>query len=117
MSPLAKAIYTLLRQRTSLPDPRVTYAELTELLREHSEEFAEVHHRNRQLYAALWEVGDECRRLGVPLLPALVVRSDTRRPGEAYFAGSAAGRGYRGERIAAWRKELEAVRRTSYPAG
>jgi hypothetical protein len=113
MSPLAKAIYTLLRQRTSLPDPRVSYAELAGLLREHSDEFAEVHHRNRQLYAALWEVGDECRRLSVPLLPALVVRTDTGRPGEAYFAGG----GYRGERIAAWRKELEAVRRTNYPAG
>lgn len=116
MSPLAKAIYALLRQRTSLPEPCVTYAELAELLRDYSEEFAEVHHRNRQLYAALWEVGDECDRLGVPSLPALVVRADTRRPGAAYFTGDAAGRGYRGEQIAAWRREVEAVQRTTYPA-
>lgn len=113
MSPLARAVYVLLRRRAALPQPLLTYAELAEQLRDNSTEFADVHHRNRQLYAALWEVGDECRRLAVASLPALVVRADTRRPGAAYFEGDG---GYRGERIAAWRDEVEAVKRTTYPA-
>jgi hypothetical protein len=113
MSPLAAAIYDLLRERTSLPDPRVTYAELAAALRERSEEFEHVHHRTRPLYEALGEVGAECRRLGLPPLPALVVRADTRRPGAAYYASGLA---YRGQRVAAWRRDLEAVKGTAYPA-
>jgi hypothetical protein len=115
MSPLAKAIYEILRRRTSLPEPRITYAELAGQLRDFAEEFEQVHHRNRQLYAALWEVGDECHRLGLPCLPALVVRADTRRPGEAYFEGKCSGAVFRGEQVAAWREEVEAVRHTRYP--
>jgi hypothetical protein len=83
MSPLAAAIYDILRSRVSLREPRITYAELAEMLRDTSEEFEYVHHRNRQLYLALVEVGRECRRLKRPPLPALVVRADTRRPGAA----------------------------------
>jgi hypothetical protein len=115
MSPLADIIYDILRLRTSLEDPRITYAELAEQVREADEEFEYVHHRNRQLYVALSEVGAECRRRKLPPLPALVVRADTRRPGDAYYEGKCGGMGYRGERIAAWRQDLEAVKAASYP--
>jgi hypothetical protein len=115
MSPLAEIIYDILRRRTSLEDPRITYAELAEQIREAGEAFEYVHHRNRQLYIALGEVGAECRRLRLPPLPALVVRADTRRPGEAYYEGRCTGMVYRGERIAGWRRDLEAVRGTTYP--
>src|SRR5262245_10002826 len=115
MSPLAEGIYEILRRRTALPEPRITYAELAAELRDASEEFEYVHHRNPQLYAALWEVGRECRRLKLPLLPALVVRADTRRPGEAYFEGKCSGMAFRGERVAGWQRELEAVRQARYP--
>jgi hypothetical protein len=114
MSPLAEIIYDILRLRTSLEDPRITYAELAEQVRDAGEEFEYVHHRNRQLYVALTEVGAECRRRKLPPLPALVVRADTRRPGEAYYEGKCGGMGYRGERIAAWRQDLEAVKAASY---
>jgi hypothetical protein len=113
MSPLAGAVYDILRQRTCLPDPRITYAELAAALRALADEFEYVHHRTRPLYVALDEVGKECRRLRLPALPALVVRADTRRPGEAYYASGLA---YRGERVAAWRRDLEAVKGTTYPA-
>ncbi len=116
MSPLAAAVYDILRVRTSLPDPRITYAELAEAVRDTSDEFEYVHHRNRELYAALAEVGKECRRLKRPPLPALVVRADTRRPGAAYYSGKCTGTVYRGDQIAAWRRDLEAVRRATYPA-
>ncbi|HTU92457.1 MAG TPA: hypothetical protein VMF69_20415 [Gemmataceae bacterium] len=115
MSPLAAIIYDILRRRTSLEEPRITYAELAEQVRDAGEEFEYVHHRNRQLYAALAEVGAECRRLKLPPLPALVVRADTGRPGAAYYEGRCGGSVYRGERIAGWRRDLEAVKAASYP--
>jgi hypothetical protein len=115
MSPLATIIYDILRRRTSLADPRITYAELAEQIRDSGDEFEYVHHRNRQLYAALTEVGAECRRRKLPPLPALVVRADSGRPGEAYYEGKCNGTVYRGERIAAWRRDLEAVKGAKYP--
>src|SRR5438309_4540424 len=110
MSPLAAAIYDILRARIRLREPRITYAELAEALRDTSEEFEYVHHRNQRLYLALAEVGKECRRLKRPPLPALVVRADTRRPGAAYYTGK-----YKGEQVAAWRRDLDAVKQATYP--
>jgi hypothetical protein len=115
MSPLAEAVYELLRWRTSLEDPRLSYAHLAEQLRAVSDEFEFVHHRSRPLYAALNEVGRACRRLHLPPLPALVVRADTRRPGEAYYECKGSRLVSRGDKIAAWRRDLEAVKRSTYP--
>jgi hypothetical protein len=114
VSPLAEATYEILRLRLALSDPRITYAELARQLRDAGEAFEFIYHRSRELYAALNEVGQACRRLGLPPLPALVVRADTRRPGAAYFAGRCAGVA-RGEGVAAWQEDLEAVKRTTYP--
>jgi len=116
MSPLAEIIYDILRGRTSREDPRITYAELAEQIRDAGDEFEYVHHRNRQLYVALAEVGAECLRLQLPPLPALVVRADSGRPGDAYYEGKCTGIVYRDDRIAGWRKDLEAVKGTVYPA-
>jgi hypothetical protein len=115
MSSLALAIYDLLRRRARQSDPRITYGELARELRERAEAFEHITHRSHELYAALWEIGAECRRLGLPPLPALVVRADTRRPGDAYYEGMPWK--YRGQRIAAWQRDLDAVRRTKYPRG
>src|SRR5262249_13642706 len=101
----------LFADEPALADPRITYKELPRALREASDAFDFVPARSPQLYAALWEVGSACRRLGLPCLPALVVRADTRRPGAAYFDGAAP----RGEQVAAWRAEVEAVRAAVYP--
>jgi hypothetical protein len=116
VSPLALAIYKILRKQARRAEPRITYAELAAQLREQSEAFEFIYHRSQQLYAALGEVGKECRRCRLPSLPALVVRADTRRPGSAYFEGKCSGMVYKGERISAWRNELEAIKRTRYPA-
>jgi hypothetical protein len=115
MSPLAEVVYEVLRARPGEPDPRITYAELARELRETSEEFGHVTHRSRELYVALGEVAEACRELGLPSLAALVVRADSRRPGEAYYGGEGYNLRYRGERIAAWREELEAVKGAVYP--
>jgi hypothetical protein len=111
MSPLAQAIYQILRSRPNLADPRITYSELAEQVRETDEALGHIHRRSRELFAALAEIGRECRRLRLPPLPALVVRADTRRPGAAYYAGKS----HRGEAIAAWRRDLEAVKSARYP--
>jgi hypothetical protein len=113
MSPLANAIYKILRLRPRLADPRITYSELAERLRDNNAAFEHVHRRSRELYVALGEVGQECRRLNLPPLPALVVRADTRRPGAAYYGSTIL---YKGERVAAWRRDFEAVKRARYPA-
>jgi hypothetical protein len=115
MSPLTAAIYDLLRLRTTLPEPRITYAELARQLRDLSDAFDHLTHRSRELYAALVEVGSECRRLKLPPLPALVVRADTKRPGDAYYEGKCTGTVSRGDKIAAWRRDLEAVTGARYP--
>ena len=117
MSSLAKAIYEILRLRIGHDDPRITYKELASALHDFSEEFEYAHHRNPQLYLALGEVGLECRRLRLPPLPALVVRADTRRPGDAYFAGKASAGVFKDDRVKAWRRDLEAVKRATYPRG
>lgn len=115
MSPLAALLYDLLRARTLLADPRITYGALAEQVRETDDTFEYVHPRNRQLYAALAEVGAACRRLRLPPLPALVVRADTGRPGAAYYEGKCRGGLSRGQRIADWRADLEAVKGVAYP--
>jgi hypothetical protein len=115
MSPLAEAIYEILRRRIGRDDPRITYKELAAALRDLGEEFEYAHQRNPQLYAALGELGRECRRLRLPPLPALVVRADTRRPGEAYYAGKCSGVIYRDDRVSAWRRDLERVKQAAYP--
>src|SRR5437899_2437035 len=116
MSPLAEAIYDVLRRRTTGADPRITYAELAEALRGVSADFEYIHHRNPELYVALGAVGRECSRLKLPPLPALVVRADSRRPGAAYYTGRCSGLVYRAQQVAAWREDLEAVKQARYPA-
>ncbi len=110
---MAAAVYDILCRRLKRADPRITYAELARELRDTSDDFETLTHRSRELYAALWEIGDECRRLKLPPLPALVVRVDSGRPGDAYYEGMTAR--FRGERIAHWRCDLEAVKRAKYP--
>jgi hypothetical protein len=115
MSRLAEAIYDVLRSRPGQADPRISYKDLSRALREAREEFEHIHQRSRELYRALGEVARECHRLGLPSLAALVVRADSRRPGEAYYAGMEPHLS-RGEKVAAWRAELEAVKQAEYPA-
>jgi len=115
MSPLAEAVYSILRVRVARPDPRITYAELARMLRETSEDFDHIHPRSRELYAILGEVAQVCHRLRLPSLAALVVRADTRRPGEAYYQGRTPPLRSRGEKVSAWRQELEAASQAVYP--
>jgi hypothetical protein len=115
VSSLANAIYDILRLRVGNSDPRISYAELARSLRETSEEFDHLNHRSQEIYRALGEVARECLRLGLPSLAALVVRADSRRPGDAYYANMESHLS-RGQKIEIWREELEAVKQARYPA-
>jgi hypothetical protein len=115
MSPLAAAVYDILRLQPGLPDARITYAQLAARLRDTSEDFEHITHRSQQLYAALCEVGEACRRLRLPSLAALVVRADSGRPGAAYFEGRNPPLRYRGEQRVAWQQDLEAAIQAVYP--
>jgi hypothetical protein len=106
-------VYEILRGQLEHADPRITYAELARALREIDDDFEHVTHRTREMYTALCEVGEVCRQLDLPPLPALVVRADSGRPGDAYYEGMPFA--YPGERIAAWRRDLDAVRAATYP--
>ena len=113
MNPLAATIYDILRQRVAWDEPRITYAELARALRDAGPAVERITHRSRDLYAALWEVGNACRRHDLPPLPALVVRADSRRPGDAYYEGMP--EVHRDARIAAWQRDLDAVRQATFP--
>jgi len=117
MSALARAVYAILRSRLCADDPRITYAELARAVGDAHAALDYLNHRSRELYTALDEVGRECRRLRLPPLPALVVRADTRRPGDAYHAARSAGKVLtRDQQVAAWQRDLERVKKANYPA-
>ena len=81
MTPLATQIYKQLRRRVRGQRPTLTYAELAELL---DYRFA-THPRSPRFHAALGEVAEACREQDLPCLPAIVWRSDTRRPSAGYY--------------------------------
>jgi hypothetical protein len=112
---LADAVYEILRRQVPLLEPRITYAELAARLRASSDDFDRVTHRSQELYVALADVGRECRRLDLPPLPALVVRADTRRPGSAYYTGRCSGTAPPANPVAAWYRDLEMVKASTYP--
>src|SRR5262245_46308986 len=86
LSPLARAVYRLLRQRVGLADPRITYKELACLLRDGDDAFEHLTHRSRELYAVLWGG----RRLPAPR-PAAAARPGRARrhtpPGRRLLRG------------------------------
>ena len=78
MSPLARSIYKHLIKRLRAGKTSLSYTELSTAVR--------THRRSAHLHAALGEVTSACRVRGLPALPAIVWRSDSKMPGPAYFA-------------------------------
>jgi hypothetical protein len=113
MSPLADAIYAILRTRVPAPRPELTYAALCDLL---GDAFVDVRPTSHRLWAALSEVVHTCRRNDLPSLPGIVVSHKTGAPGVAYYADA-----HPAESsdpviaLLAWAVEVHAVRKTTYP--
>jgi hypothetical protein len=120
VSPLAATIYAVLR--TLAPcrgDPRLSYADLLSRLPDRFShlDLEDPAHRD-QISQALGEIVLACRARGLPALPALVVRlveGELEYPGVGYHGLAHPEAADEIERLAAWGRELEAVKRTTYP--
>jgi hypothetical protein len=98
MSPLAQKLYRQLRKRLLAGQHSITYRQLAALA-------GDIHPRSPALHAALGELANACRHAGLPVLPALVWRSDTHRPSTGYYK-VAHPRAHSDEaRVAAWQRE------------
>ena len=84
MSPLAIEIYQQLLQRVRAQEAAITYKELAAAVGRARPALA-THPRSGKLHAALGEVSAACRAAGLPCLPAIVCRRDTRRPSDGYY--------------------------------
>jgi hypothetical protein len=101
MSPLATAIYKQLRRRLRCDQPSLTYAELA-----HSLDYRHsTHPRSPRLHAALGEVTEACKEAGLPCLPALVWRADSKRPSAGYYKVAHPRATTDEARVAAWERE------------
>jgi hypothetical protein len=101
MTPFATSIYKLLLRHARKREPSITYATLAER--------AEIHARSSKLHAALGEISHACRHEGLPCLPAIVWRADTRRPSTGYYKVAHPRAHTDASRIAAWEREHESV--------
>ena len=113
MSPLADAVYALLRGRVPGTAARITYDDLATQL---PPAFSDVQAYDVRLWQALGEIVEECRRRHLPALSAIVVRGDTGTPGHGYF--EAAHPDIVGDDVQeaiAWGNEVTPVMRTTYP--
>jgi hypothetical protein len=73
------------RMRASIADAStLTYKELVDAVGRANPSLA-THPRNASFHAALGEVSAACRAAGLPCLPAIVCRRDTRRPSAGYY--------------------------------
>ena len=98
MSPLAIKIYKQLRKRLIAGKLSITYAELATAA-------GDVAPRDPKFHAALGEIANACRHLDLPCLPAIVWRTDTRRPSTGYYK-VAHPRAHTDEsRVSAWQRE------------
>jgi hypothetical protein len=101
IGPLAREIYRQLVRWLRASKPSITYGELAA---EVSHKIP-IHPRSSKLHAALGEVTEACRARELPMLPAIVWRSDTRRPSDGYYKlAHPRSRSYKAQ-VAAWEQE------------
>ena len=97
MSPLAAKIYKHLHKRVTAGKPSITYGELAAAF--------DLHVRSRELYVALGEITNACRHAQLPCLPAIVWRSNARKPAAGYFKAAHPRAHTDAARDAAWQRE------------
>jgi hypothetical protein len=79
--------------------------------RELSASAGELHPRSPVFHAALGEVSNACRHHDLPCLPAIVWRTDTRRPSSGYYKVAHPRAHTDDTRVAAWEREHARVLR------
>jgi len=115
VSPLAMAVYDVLRVRVPAARPELSYLDLCGRL---PSTFSYVQPNSQVLWDALGEIVRACRAADLPLpaLPAIVINKDTRVPGNAYYTVAHPNEAH-DEALAmiAWGNEVLKVRATTYP--
>ncbi|MBS1122991.1 MAG: hypothetical protein H6Q90_5219 [Deltaproteobacteria bacterium] len=107
LTPLAKEIYRQLVRRVRGRHGSITYGELAA---EVSHKIP-IHPRSPRLHDALGEVTLACRTRDLPVLPAIVWRTDSRRPSDGYYKlAHPRARSYKSQ-LAAWAREHARVLR------
>lgn len=120
MTPIAQAIYQVLRIRTPKPIARkatIPYPELVaELFRYEGTPSDLNHHADPRVDAALEEVFAACKAENLPQVTALVLDTKARHtPSDAYFKAAHPDAATPEARAQAWEKELREVAMTFYP--
>jgi len=117
LSPLADAIYDILQPRVPSLSPEITYEDLVARLPALPPPYSGVDVQDSRLSDALGEIVTACRAKGLPALAAVVVRKDTKMPGNGYYpvAHPTAGDD-RVQQAIAWGNEMLMVRKTRFPA-
>lgn len=105
MTPLATAIYRVLRHRLATSSTSITYGELAEAVTR----TIPIHRRSSRLHAALGEVTLACRNAQLPALPAIVWRAGTKRPSDGYYEVAHPRVRTAEGRITAWEAEHDKV--------
>lgn len=114
MSPLAAAIYAVLRGRVPARRPELSYTDLVGLL---PAPWNSLDPDSDLLARALGELVAGCRAEGLPAISAMVVRHRERVPGPGYYPmAHPAEASDTPKAMIAWANELEQVRKTKYPA-
>jgi hypothetical protein len=109
-SALARAIYRILLgavRAGARGSTSITYGELAAALRAGG--FTSMYPRNQQMHAALTEVTEACHARRVPILPAIVWRRDTARPGDTYFIVAHPAARTPESKLRAWKREHDRV--------
>jgi hypothetical protein len=109
---LADQIFEILRKRTGMAEPRITYSDLIPLLKA---PYNTLSCRSDVLDAALAELVLRCRLNDLPAISALVVNVEMGRPGKGYYK-VAHPNGTELDQIIAWACELKQIQATKYPA-
>ena len=101
MSPLTIEIYRALRAHLLARTTSITYGQLAAAVSKK----IPTHPRSSKLHAALGELTAACRARSLPCLPAMVWRTDTRRPSDGYYKLAHSRSRSELARVAAWEKE------------
>lgn len=113
---LAKAIYDVLRPRLPGTTPEITYDDLVHHLPSLGPPNVGLQARDVRLDVALGELVVACRSKGLPAISSIVVRKDTRMPGDGYYGAAHPNTAHDAAlRAIDWGREFNAARATAYP--
>lgn len=91
MSPLAAAMYQVLRMRLPKPIARkalIDHAELISELYRYPDAPQDLDPRDPRIDDAAAELVQPCRDANLPLISSLIIHSDTREPAPSYYAAA-----------------------------